>query len=185
VIGAGTFRRTPGALWHAAYVYPELAEDFADLRTKLGLRPHPLLVLVTASGELDGSQPALRDALIATTPAGEERLRGALPSGARVVAMNSEVVSLASLLELLRSEGHRRLLTEGGPTLVGELIKAELLDELFLTISPHLYGRSPHDGKKSLIAGVELDGRALELSSARRHGSHLFLRYGVARAAKA
>jgi riboflavin biosynthesis pyrimidine reductase len=179
VIGAGTFRRTPGAFWHAAYVYPPLAEAFADLRKQLGLRVHPLLVLVTASGRLDTTQPAVQTALIATTRTGEEKLRGALPAGARVVAFDDHAIRLASLFELLRSEGLGRLLTEGGPTLVGELTKADLIDELFLTISPRLYGRSLGDGKKSLIHGVELEGRALALSSARRHGSHLFLRYAL------
>jgi riboflavin biosynthesis pyrimidine reductase len=179
VIGAGTFRRTPGDFWHAADAYPALAEAFADLRQQLGLRPHPLLVLVTASGKLDVKQPALANALIATTRAGEERLHGALPAGARVVALDPHVIPLASLLALLRSEGLGRILTEGGPTLFGELIKAGLVDELFLTASPRLFGRSSGDGKKSLIDGIELDGRVLELSSVRRHGSHLFLRYAL------
>ena len=180
VIGAGTFRRTPGAFWHAAHVYPALAEVFADLRKQLGLPPHPLLVVVTGSGMLDTTAPALQNALIATTQPGEERLRAALATDARLVSFASDVVPLASLLELLRSEGLRRVLTEGGPTLVGELMQAGLLDELFLTVSPRLYGRRPGDGKKSLMNGVDLDGRALELSSARRHGSHLFLRYRTA-----
>lgn len=180
VIGAGTFRRTPGAFWHAAHVFPALADAFADLRKQLGLTPTPLLVVVTASGALDTSAPALQDALIATTPAGEKHLRATLPAHARLVTLGTEVVPLAALLELLRSEGLRRVLTEGGPTLVGELMQTGLLDELFLTVSPRLYGRHPADGKKSLIHGVDLDGRALELASARRHGSHLFLRYRTA-----
>jgi 5-amino-6-(5-phosphoribosylamino)uracil reductase len=138
-----------------------------------------LLVLVTASGQLDVTQPAIQDALIATTRAGEERLHGALPASARLVVLDPHAVPLASLLELLRSEDLGRVLTEGGPTLLGQLINAGLIDELFLTVSPRLFGRSSGDGKKSLIDGVDLAGRPLELSSARRHGSHLFLRYSL------
>ena len=179
LIGAGTFRQAPGACWHAADAFPALAEAFADLRTQLGLRPHPLLVLVTASGQLDTSQPAAGDALIATTQAGEAKLRDTLPGGARLVVLDPHEVPLSSLLGLLRSEGLGRVLTEGGPTLLGELMKAGLVDELFLTAAPRLFGRSPGDGKKSLIHGVDLDGRPLELSSVRREGSHLFLRYAT------
>ena len=181
VIGAGTFRHAPGAFWHAADGYPALAGAFADLRTQLGLRPEPQLVLVTASGQLDTTQPAARNAWIATTRAGEERLRGRLPAAARVVVLEPDTVPLASLLALLRSEGFGRVLTEGGPSLLGELMKAGLVDELFLTASPRVFGRRPDDGKKSLVHGVNLDGRPLELWSARRHGSHLLLRYAVPR----
>ena len=180
VIGAGNFRHAPGAFWHAAHACPAYAQDFAQLRTQLGLRrPHPLLVLVTASGKIDTAQPAVRDAWIATTRAGAERLRATLPGAARVVVLEPDTVPLGSLLALLRSEGMGRVLTEGGPTLLGELMGAGLVDELFLTTSPRLFGRSPDDGRKSLIAGVDLGGLALELTSARRHGSHLFLRYAV------
>ncbi|HEX7602877.1 MAG TPA: dihydrofolate reductase family protein [Polyangiaceae bacterium] len=179
VIGAGTFRQAPGAFWHAADAFPSLAGAFAELRAQLGLRPHPLLVLVTASGQLDTTQPAARNALVATTEAGGAKLRGTLPEGARLVVLGPREVPLSSLLGLLRSEGLGRVLTEGGPTLLGELMNAGLVDELFLTTSPRLFGRSPGDGKKSLIHGVELDGRPLELSSVRRQGSHLFLRYAT------
>jgi riboflavin biosynthesis pyrimidine reductase len=77
----------------------------------------------------------------------------------------------------LRAEGYERVLTEGGPTLVGELVAENLLDELFVTVSPRIFGRAPGDARKSLIHGVGLLGTPLELASARRQGSHLFLRY--------
>lgn len=179
VIGAGNFRHAPGALWHAADACPAYAQDFAQLRTQLGLRPHPLLVLVTASGKIDTAQPAVRDAWIATTRAGAERLGGTLPGAARVVVLDPDMVPLGSLLALLRSEGMGRVLTEGGPALLGQLMSAGLVDDLFLTTSPRLFGRNPDDGRKSLIDGVDLGGLALELTSARRHDSHLFLRYVV------
>jgi riboflavin biosynthesis pyrimidine reductase len=83
----------------------------------------------------------------------------------------------------LRAEGHERVLTEGGPSLVGELIAENLLDELFVTVSPRVFGRAPGDDRKSLVHGVELLGTPLELTSARRQGSHLFLRYELEGAA--
>ena len=174
VIGAGTFRHANGAHWRAEDAYPSAANLFSDLRKHLGLRPQPRLVVVTASGKIDPAQPALRDALIATTLAGEARLRGALPAGARIVVLGS---GLASLIEGLHSQGLQSVLTEGGPTLVGQFVDDGLLDELFLTVSPKLFGRSSDDGRKSLVDGHLRAAQDLELVSARRHESHLFLRY--------
>jgi len=64
---------------------------------------------------------------------------------------------------------------------VGELFRDGLIDELFLTVAPRLYGRHAGDGRKSLVDGVDLAGAVtglgLTLSSVRRHESYLFLRY--------
>ena len=61
--------------------------------------------------------------------------------------------------------------------LVARLIAEDLLDELFLTVSPALFGRYAGDAKKALVDGLDLGRKPLGLSSVRRHGSHLFLRY--------
>lgn len=181
LIGAGTFRKVSRALWHADSIYPAAGELFAELRRKLGLRPHPLLVVVTASGDIDADHPALEDALIVTTPAGEARLRGALPAGARIIAAGAQPIQARALLARLRAEGLQAILTEGGPSLVGELFRDGLIDELFLTVAPRLFGRQAGDGRKSLIDGVDLAGAltglGLTLASVRRHESYLFLRY--------
>ena len=179
LIGAGTFRKAAGAFWRAADVYPSAAGQFAELRQLLGLRPHPLLVVVTASGDLDRAQPALRDSLIVTTPAGEARLRGTLPAGARLAVLDTDPIPGRALKDLLDAEKLHLVLTEGGPTLFGCLLDEGLVDELFLTISPRLFGRQLEDGRKPLVDGVDLAGRPLDLLSLRRHESHLFLRYAT------
>lgn len=179
LIGAGTFRRAAGDRWHSDSAFPEAGDLFASLRARLGLRPQPLLVVVTASGKIDTAQPALGDALIVTTPAGEAALRGNLRAEARVAVLDSDRIGGAPLMGLLHEEGLDRVLTEGGPSLVGQLVKEGQVDELFLTVSPKLFGRAGGDGRKSLIDGVDLAGRALELLSGRRGGSHLFLRYAL------
>jgi riboflavin biosynthesis pyrimidine reductase len=81
----------------------------------------------------------------------------------------------------MREAGYARILTEGGPSIVGELAAEGLLDELFLTTSPTLFGRFPDDGRKALTDGADLGGVPLELLSLRRHGSHVFSRYQVLR----
>jgi len=178
LLGAGTFRKAAGHLWHAAHIFPAFAAQFAELRRGLGLSPQPPLIVVTATGEIDPAQPALRDAIVVTTPAGEARLRGRLPPTTRVEA---GPIRLGALLEKLRAKGYRRILTEGGPSLGSQLAAEGLLDELFLTRSPKLFGRIDADGRKGLIEGVDLAGRAVDLRGVRRHGSYLFLRYAVRR----
>jgi riboflavin biosynthesis pyrimidine reductase len=179
LIGAGTFRAGAGDVWHPETAFPAAQEPFAELRRQLSLRPHPLLVVVTASGNLDLAQPALRDCLLVTTAQGEARLRGRLPAGTRMAVLEGQRFQCRALLDLLHAHGLQVILTEGGPSLVSQLLKDGLLDELFVTTSPRLFGRRSGDGRKSLVEGVDLDGLSLDLLSARRHESHLFLRYAL------
>ncbi len=179
LIGAGVFRSVSGNLWHAETVYPEGAHHFVALRQQLGLRPHPLLVVVTSSGHIDVSQPALRDALIVTTPAGETHLGGTLPPGARLAVINAQPFGSKTLMGVLSAQGLSVVLSEGGPTLIGRLFRDGQVNELFLTRSPLLFGRTPNDQHKSLVEGVDLGGQQMHLLGIRRHESHLFLRYAL------
>jgi riboflavin biosynthesis pyrimidine reductase len=181
LLGAGTFRKSSGHLWTAERIYPPAAAEFAALRQQLGLKAAPTLVLLSASGALDMSEPAAQNAWIVTTPRGEAALRSKLPAGARLSVVDSDRVSVAGLLATLRAAGLERVLTEGGPSLFAELVRERLVDELFVTSSPALFGRFRDDQRKSLCNGIDLNGAALELLSVRRHGSHLFQRYALSR----
>jgi riboflavin biosynthesis pyrimidine reductase len=127
------------------------------------------------------SDPARGDAVFATTRAGEAALRARAPATAQIVVQESSTLRFAELLSMLHAQGSRLVLTEGGPTLFGELLAERLVDELFVTSSPALFGRYPNDQRKSLVDGRNLGGASLELLSVRRHGSHLFCRYALDR----
>jgi len=179
LIGAGTFRTAVGELWHPEAVYPRAAESYVELRKKRGLPPHPRLVVVTGTGHLDTGQPACRDCLILTTPQGEKRLRGTLPDGARVAVLGEHRIGGRAMVDFLHAQGLQTILVEGGPTLAGQLFQEGLIDELFLTSSPRLFGRFLGDQRKSLVEGVDLGGGEMELVSLRRHESHLYLRFAL------
>jgi riboflavin biosynthesis pyrimidine reductase len=49
-------------------------------------------------------------------------------------------VDSATVLKILADRGLYRVLTEGGPSLLGTLIEEGLLDELCLTVAPLLVG---------------------------------------------
>lgn len=60
------------------------------------------------------------------------------------------------------------------------LLQAGLLNELFLTLSPILAGRSDARRRPGLVEGIELlPSHSIpgDLLSIRKHGSHLFLRH--------
>jgi riboflavin biosynthesis pyrimidine reductase len=190
VLGAGTLRATPGHLWTPANVYPELATEFTGLRSSLGRSLEPALVVLTASGELDFTHPALvKGALVITTGDGAKKIGDRLPPTCELVAMGkAKRLDLGKTIQELSGRGFQVLLTESGPHLTGQLIEGGLLDEIFLTVSPVVAGRKGDDDKRlGMVEGVELlpaRGVWSSLLSARRHGDFLFLRYRMPEPAK-
>jgi riboflavin biosynthesis pyrimidine reductase len=181
VIGAGTLRATPGHLWTPAHVYPALATEFTALRSSLGRSPEPELVVLTASGNIDFSHPALvRGATVMTTSAGATKMGDRLPPKCDQITIGKgKKLDLGKMIGELRSRGLQVLLTEGGPHVMGQLIEGGLLDEAFLTISPVVAGRAA-ERRLGMVEGIELlpdAGAWSRLLSARRHGDYLFLRY--------
>jgi riboflavin biosynthesis pyrimidine reductase len=186
LIGAETMRAAPDSLWTPGYIFPDCASDFSKLRDRLERDAEPRLVVLTSSGALDPRHPALEaGALVVTTEAGSAKLGTRLPLSSNVVTIgDAEDVDLTSVISVLHGEGHEVVLTEGGPTVIGGLLRRRLLDELFLTVSPLLAGRSSTSGRPGLVEGIDLLPErtvSSELLSARRHGSHLFLRYEISR----
>jgi riboflavin biosynthesis pyrimidine reductase len=89
-------------------------------------------------------------------------------------------VPAGAILEVIRATGARLALCEGGPHLFGELLRARLIDELFLTMAPQVLGREAALHRLGFAEGTsfgEGHGRWAGLSSIRRAGDDLFLRY--------
>ena len=181
VVGAGTVRAEGArALWTPEFIFPAAAEGYRSLRQLLERDAAPRLVIVTAGGELSPSTRALQvGALVLTTAATAARLRKALPAANEVRAVaDTDRLEVDQVFATLRSDGFRNVLTEGGPTLFGQMVNANRVDELFLTVSPVLAGQRS-DRSFGLVHGLHF-GRAQKRSrllSVRRHDSHLFLRY--------
>jgi riboflavin biosynthesis pyrimidine reductase len=140
-------------------------------------------VIVTTGASLDPEHPVLESgALVLTTERAAPRLRESVPAASEVLGVNDgDTVDLVRALALLRDRGCPVVLTEAGPTMFGSLVASQLVDELFLTVSPVLAGRAA-TARLGLVEGVELVPQtrvAGRLRSVRAHGSHLFLRYGL------
>lgn len=181
VIGSGTMLASPAGTWRADKVYPPAAGAFAELRRRLGKPEHPAVAIVTAGASFDPAHGILEQGAIVLTTA---RAAGelAVPSASEVVAVNDgDSVDPARAIAALRARGHEAILSEGGPALFTSFLSAGVVDELFLTVSPLIAGRSGVP-RLSLADGAELLPNvrvAARLLSIRRHESHLFLRYGL------
>lgn len=141
VAGAGTVR-TEG------YRRLRTPERFRQHRRETGLPEHPVLAVVTASGDLPDRllEPTEgRGRLLVLTAARlpaerRERLDQALGPGDEVVVCGDEDVDPGAALTALRERGLPHVLTEGGPTLLAEWVAAGVVDELCLTLRPLLLG---------------------------------------------
>ena len=185
VVGAGTLRGSNEHRWIAEHVHPASAAAFAAWRANMGLPKRPTTVIVTGSGDIPVDHPGLSDptvpVIIATTPAGAERLRAASVAGhVSIESIDTDgPVTGSHLAELAARRGARLMLTEGGPHLLGQFVASGLLDELFLTLAPQIVGRGSPE-RLGLVEGIALpptDTRWFGVASLRRSGDHLFMRY--------
>ncbi|MEU9910788.1 pyrimidine reductase family protein [Streptomyces sp. NPDC051001] len=137
VVGAETVRQE-------GYRPARARAEFAERREAAGQGPAPAIAVVSASLELDFSLPLFTSPLVPTliltgAAAAPDRVATAEKAGARVVIAGDGVgVEPARAVRALADLGFTRLLTEGGPRLLGQFVAAEVLDELCLTVSPML-----------------------------------------------
>ncbi len=157
--------------------------EFAARRAAAGPGPAPAIAVVTASLDLDFSLPLFTSPLVPTllltgAAAAPDRVAAAEKAGARVVIAGDGMgVDPARAVRALAELGHTRLLTEGGPRLLGQFVAAGVLDELCLTVSPMLTA-----GDAQRIAGgpsVPVPQRFALMSLLEEDG-FLFGRYGRA-----
>jgi riboflavin biosynthesis pyrimidine reductase len=182
LVGAGTMLSSPRTLWTAECAYPAAATLYGELRRSRRRPPRPTLAVLSGSGSVDPRHPALEEgALVLTSERSAARLRRRLPGAATILAVGAEApVDPVAAVETLRRRDHELILSEGGPTTFGALVAAGLVDELFLTTSPLLAGRSSGSSRPALVEQAEFlpaTTVAGTLLTLRRAGSHLFARY--------
>jgi riboflavin biosynthesis pyrimidine reductase len=183
LIGAGVLRASPRGTWRAAEIYPPAAPDYAELRRLLGIDAQPEIAVLTGNGSVDPKHPLFESgALVLTSEPGAARLAGRFPDATSVLTLGaSPTLDVRSVVAMLRERGGSRILCEAGPHTFGELLAADLVDELYLTRSPLLVGDAGAGTRLRLVEESDLlpGGRELRLLSVRRHGSHVFQRYAL------
>jgi riboflavin biosynthesis pyrimidine reductase len=138
LVGAGTARAEK-------YRPVKTGEVWAELRD--GRPPTPPIAVVTAKLGLDLDSPLLASApessrtiVLTTEQCPDDRRAAAAAGSADVIVAGTDRVTPADMVDALAARGHRRILIEGGPHLLGQVSAAGLLDELCLTFSPVLEG---------------------------------------------
>ncbi|MFI1618395.1 pyrimidine reductase family protein [Streptomyces lydicus] len=135
VVGAETVRKE-------GYRPARAREAFAARRAAAGQGPAPAIAVVTAGLGLDFTLPLFTEPLVPTvvlTGAGApaDRVAAARAAGAEVLFAGEGLgVDPARVAGVLAERGHTRLLTEGGPMLLGQFAAAGALDEMCLTLAP-------------------------------------------------
>lgn len=174
LVGAGTA---------IAESYRPLRDDpvRAAARTARGLSRVPPLILVSQRLSMDPSDPIIARAVartvIVTCAGSEVERREALAAVTPVIVAGQETVDLRAARTALAERGLRRLICEGGPTLLGTALEAGIIDELCLTVSPMLTG----PGAGRIVDGrLAIDPVRLQLRHLLEDDGFLFLRYALA-----
>ncbi|MFI6345873.1 pyrimidine reductase family protein [Streptomyces sp. NPDC050560] len=173
VVGAGTVRQE-------GYRPARARAAFAASRAAAGQSPAPAIAVVSATLDLDLAAPLFTEPVVPTlilTGAGApaHRLAEARRSGADVVVAGEGVgVEPSAAVRALAGRGLRRLLLEGGPTLLGEFVAQDVVDELCLTLSPTLTSGSA----QRIASGPAVpEPHRLALCSLLEEDGFLFTRY--------
>jgi riboflavin biosynthesis pyrimidine reductase len=162
LVGAGTVR----------------AEGYRGARKPtIGRVTPPPIAVVTGSADLDPTSPLFTDTRVAPivltgTAAKRDRLDALTAAGADVVVLDP--LSPDALVGELGRRGLHRVLCEGGPRLFGDLVAADLVDELCLTIAPVLAGG---DAGRIAVGKAGSTVRTLRLVGALHDEGSLLLRY--------
>jgi len=159
VVGASTVRAERYApvrrheLWDHLRAGRPPTPPIAVVSGRLDLRPDSRLI---------ASAPSHARTIVITTAQAPPERRAELAERADVIVAGQETVDLKAAVDALADRGHQRMLAEGGPRLLGQLVAAGLLDELCLTIGPLLAGPGP--GR--IVADSPPDAPPLQLTLA-------------------
>lgn len=98
-----------------------------------------------------------------------------------VLRLGKTTVDLRLLSQWLHTQGYKHILVEGGPTLLGSFLAKDLLDDIFLTIAPKIFGTMP--GKTLTLVEGQLFSpeqiKKLQLLSLKQYENEVFLHYRI------
>ena len=176
LVGAETVRRE-------GYGLVRLSDEAQQQRERDGKPPTPPVAVVSGSLDLNWNLKLFTKApehaptmVITSASADPDRLAEA-KRHATVIIVGQDRVAPEHVLREFASRGYSVVLCEGGPTLLGEFVAADRLDELCLSIAPIF-------GGDNLPVGLTPDGAGIssfELKSVLGEDDTLFLRYEAAR----
>lgn len=161
--GAGTVRADP--------LSARVPHDLSEQRIARGLSPQPVGAIVTRSGNLPAHHPYFESSTLIYV-CSERSVPVSLPT-----VEVCHVQGVREVVDDLWRRGTRRVLCEGGPTLNSMLFQEQLIDEVFLTVAPKLFGG---EDPLTIVKGPRFDPMLrLDLRSLVEIDGELFLKYAV------
>lgn len=135
-------------------------KSFKDLRKKIGKKKDLLYIVMS-------NRPS-------------SKLYKQLENKHGIIAqiMSSDLVSLS---RLLYNQGHKHILVEGGPHVLGSFLKHDLIGEVFLTIAPKIFGNE-ENGTLTMSEGYLFppdEIKKFNLISVKKVKDEVYLRYGA------
>ena len=168
LVGAGTARAESYGPARFSAAQEELRGD------RRGLTPPPIAV-VSETGRLPATLfDGPRQPILVTSDRGARTHRTPQDTRWQVMSAGDDVVDLATAVGLLRAEGLPRILCEGGPTVLDQLVEADLVDEICVTIAPLLAGSQPLGDRPPSRRALP---NSLELVHALLCDGYMFFRY--------
>jgi riboflavin-specific deaminase-like protein len=162
--------------------------EFRRKRVARGLAEYNLRVVVSRYGRLNPEAEIFRHRfspiiVLTTGQASKARLKALGRVADELKIFGEDQLDVIEALRWLRQEkGVKRLLSEGGGELNAALFEAGVVDELYMTLSPWVFGgrEAPTMADGEGVQGNE-EAAPLRLKSCERVGDELFLVYRVKR----
>lgn len=169
LVGAGTVRAEN-------YGGVRIGADGRQRRIASGLSAVPPIAVVSARAHLDADARLFTDTevapvVITCAAADPVRVAALVEAGAHVIRTGGSEITGPEVIAAVEGLGLRRILCEGGPSLFGQLVADDLVDELCLTTAPVLVGgtagriaTSPHVATVSMTPAhvlADTDGTVL------------------------
>jgi riboflavin biosynthesis pyrimidine reductase len=177
VVGAGTVRSEN-------YGGAQLTVAQRQQRCSRGQAEVPPIAIVTNSGRLDGDMKVFSHTevapLVLTSTSAAPDARALLGDAAEVIdcsGADTSRVDVSVALTQLSERGLLRVLTEGGPQLLGTFIELELLDELCLTIAPAVVGGDSGRIARGSVAGISRPTAMTRVHLLADDAGYLYSRY--------
>ena len=149
--------------------------EVVERRVASGFEPVPPIAVVTGGSGFDPTSRLFAEAQVPTMVITSERGLagvGAVAEVAEIVVCGEAEVETKLLVAALHERGLVRVLCEGGPRLLHQLVSDDLLDELCLTLSPLTVGPEAHN----IAAGPLTPPRGFAIAGALEADGSLFLR---------
>jgi len=158
--------------------------DNSILTNRLAPGKSPIRVVPSGDASIPpGANVLNRDAptiVYVSEQADPARVAGLRATGAEVIACGKGRVDIAGMMESLWRRGVGRLMVEGGPTLIWQLVDRRMIDHITLIQIPYIIGG---DRTPSLVGGPGVDSIdavvEVHMTGFYRVGNHLITEYDL------